>query len=57
MAGKTRRAWGQIRKLPSGNYRAEYTGPDGDRHSAPITLRIRLPARSALRAGWPTNGG
>lgn len=33
----TRAAWGKIRKLPSGRYQASYIGPDGKRHTAPMT--------------------
>ena len=33
--------------MPSGRYRARYTGPDGGRHSAPITFVARIDAE-----GW-----
>lgn len=33
-----RRGFGAIRKLPSGRYQASYTGPDGGRHTAPLTF-------------------
>ncbi len=35
-AGK--RTFGEVSKLPSGRFRARYTGPDGARHSAPTTF-------------------
>jgi integrase len=44
MARKTathRRAWGQIRRLPSGNYQASYRGPDGCRYAADTTYSTR----------------
>ncbi|WLP91438.1 site-specific integrase [Gordonia sp. NB41Y] len=48
MAGKPgRRGWGYIRKLPSGRFRAEYTGPDLQRHAAPTTYSTRTDAE-----GW-----
>jgi integrase len=34
---RTRRTFGQLRKLPSGRWQAGYTGPDGKRHKAPRT--------------------
>lgn len=33
-----KRAFGEVSVLPSGRYRARYTGPDGKRHSAPHTF-------------------
>jgi hypothetical protein len=36
-----RRAWGQIRRLPSGNYQASYLGPDGCRYAADTTYSTR----------------
>ena len=42
-----RRAWGQIRRLPSGNYQASYLGPDGCRHIAALTYSTRSRAE-----GW-----
>ncbi|MBC3186316.1 site-specific integrase [Corynebacterium sp. zg-331] len=42
-----RRSFGEISKLPSGRYRARYTGPDGRRHKAPQTYHSRDDA-----AGW-----
>jgi integrase len=41
---KARRAWGKIRRLPSGLYQASYTGPDRRRHSAPGTFELKLNA-------------
>src|SRR5688500_15377450 len=46
MAGE-KRGFGQIVKLPSGRYRARYTGPDGVRHNAPYTFDARQDAE-----GW-----
>lgn len=37
---RTRRAFGQLRKLPSGRWQAAYTGPDGNRHKAPRTFAL-----------------
>ncbi len=37
---RTRRAFGQLRKLPSGRWQAAYTGPDGNRHKAPRTYAL-----------------
>jgi len=34
---KGSRGWGHIRRLPSGNLQASYIGPDGHRHTAPVT--------------------
>jgi integrase len=33
-----RRYFGNIRRLPSGRYQASYKGPDGKRHTAPMTF-------------------
>lgn len=33
-----KRVFGEVSKLPSGRYRARFTGPDGRRHSAPHTF-------------------
>ena len=41
---KARRAWGKIRRLPSGLYQASYTGPDRQRHTAPNTFEVKLNA-------------
>lgn len=35
---RSRRQFGQLRKLPSGRWQAAYTGPDGNRHKAPRTF-------------------
>ncbi|AFR48833.1 tyrosine-type recombinase/integrase [Gordonia sp. KTR9] len=40
-------AFGTVHKLPSGRYRAMYTGPDGRRHKAPTTFTVKQDAR-----GW-----
>ena len=44
---KAKRAFGELDSLPSGRFRARYTGPDGARHSAPITFMARIDAE-----GW-----
>lgn len=42
MAGRTgRRAFGAIRRLPSGQYQASYVGPDTLRHTAPSTYKLK----------------
>jgi integrase len=38
MAGRTRRGFGYLRKLPSGRWQASYLDPDGARHLAPTTF-------------------
>lgn len=43
-----RRGFGQITKLPSGRYRARYTGPDGALHNAPTTFDTKLDAEAWL---------
>lgn len=45
----TRRGWGKVRKLPSGNYQASYIGPDVTRHAAPTTYTSRMEAEGWLR--------
>ena len=35
---KGKRGFGEISLLPSGRFRARYTGPDANRHSAPLTF-------------------
>jgi integrase len=37
---RTRRAFGQLRQLPSGRWQAAYTGPDGRLHRAPRTYAV-----------------
>ncbi len=44
---KAKRGFGEVSALPSGRFRARYTGPDGNRHSAPITFVARIDAE-----GW-----
>jgi integrase len=39
-----RRRFGQIRKLPSGNYQASFVGPTGNRQNAPQTFRTKTDA-------------
>lgn len=43
-----RRGWGAIRKLPSGRIQASYTGPDGARHTAPMTFQAKIDAEAWL---------
>lgn len=45
---KTRETFGQVEKLPSGRYRARYTGPDGKRYPAPVTFDTTTDARTWL---------
>ncbi len=45
-----RRAFGQVRKLPSGRWQARYTGPDLARHSGPTTWLARIDAEAWLIA-------
>jgi hypothetical protein len=48
-AGKrTRRAFGSVRKLPSGRWQASYLGPDGLRHNADVTFPSKLEADTWL---------
>lgn len=44
----TRRSWGKVEKLPSGNLRARYTGPDGNVHTAPMTFVAAIDADAWL---------
>ena len=44
---KAKRGFGEVDALPSGRFRARYTGPDGARHSASITFMARIDAE-----GW-----
>lgn len=44
----TRRTWGKVEPLPSGNYRASYTGPDKQRHFAPMTFTAIIDADAWL---------
>ncbi|WP_308651872.1 tyrosine-type recombinase/integrase [uncultured Actinomyces sp.] len=43
-----RRAFGTISRLPSGRFRARYTGADGAKHSAPTTFDTRARAEAWL---------
>lgn len=45
---RVKRGFGEIEKLPSGRFRARYSGPDLRRHSAPITFETRLDAETWL---------
>ncbi|MDO5670839.1 MAG: site-specific integrase [Corynebacterium sp.] len=50
MAPRRKRRFGQIDKLPSGKYRARYTGPDGHLHKAAQTYFTRDDAAAWLRS-------
>lgn len=45
---RTRRSFGNIRRLPSGNWQARYTGPDLKWHNAPHTFTNKLHAERWL---------
>jgi integrase len=45
---KRKRGFGQITRLPSGRYRARYTGPDMTLHNAPSTFDTMLDAEAWL---------
>lgn len=45
-----RRSFGMLDKLPSGNWRARYTGPDKKRYQAPTTFPTKAPAQAWLAA-------
>lgn len=45
---KAKRSFGLIDKLPSGRFRARYTGPDGRRHKAPHTFQTKGDAEKWL---------
>jgi len=47
MAGRSRRGFGAIRKLPSKRWQASYVGPDEARHTAPTTFATKMEAE-----GW-----
>ncbi|WP_168627353.1 site-specific integrase [Cryobacterium sp. BB307] len=46
----SRNAWGKIRLLPSGRYQASHIGPDGERHTAPMTYSAKVDAQAWLAA-------
>lgn len=48
MAGKRRRRFGWVRKLPSGRWQASYIGPDGQRRLAPETFATKGAAEQFL---------
>ena len=48
MTTQPRREFGQVDRLPSGRYRARFTGPDGRRISAPHTFTTRREATEFL---------
>src|ERR1700757_5299892 len=45
----TRRAWGYVRKLPSGFVQASYVHDDGRRYTAPHTFSTMMDAEGWLR--------
>jgi integrase len=45
---RERRAFGRLRKLPSGRYQASYKGPDNQIHTAPRTFGAKVDAESWL---------
>ena len=47
MAGRSRRGFGAIRRLPSKRWQASYIGPDEARHTAPATFATKMEAE-----GW-----
>lgn len=47
---RTRRAFGGLRKLPSGRWQANYTGPDKVIHKAPATFATRARAEGWIAA-------
>src|ERR671920_1337661 len=47
---RKRRGFGRIEKLPSGRYRAAYTGPDGQLYRAPTTFVAKDDAVAWLAA-------
>ena len=46
--GRKAGVFGTVHKLPSGNHRAMYWGPDGLRHAAPTTFQTQQDARAWL---------
>lgn len=46
--GRTRRTWGKLVTLPSGNHRASYTGPNGLTYAASTTFTARIDAEAWL---------
>ena len=45
---RQKRSFGQITRLPSGRYRARYTGPDTLLHNGPSTFDTRQDAEAWL---------
>jgi hypothetical protein len=52
-----KRVFGEISRLPSGRFRARYTGPDGNRHSAPLTFVAKIDAEGWLVEQAAETGG
>jgi hypothetical protein len=48
--GRDRRHFGRVERLPSGRYRAGYTGPDGQLYRAPTTFDAKDDAIAWLSA-------
>ncbi|MGI9155327.1 MAG: tyrosine-type recombinase/integrase [Marmoricola sp.] len=48
-----KRGFGQVLQMRSGRYQARYTGPDGNRHTAPTTFDAKDDAIAWLRAERP----
>ncbi len=48
---KKRETFGKLRKLPSGRYQANYTGPDTRLHKAPSTFDTREDRDTMLNSG------
>lgn len=45
---RSRGSFGTVERLPSGRFRAKYTGPDGRRHAAPKTFLTKTEGRDWL---------
>jgi integrase len=52
-AAPKKRSFGQVSRMRSGRYQARYTGPDGARHSAPMTFEAKDDAVAWLRGERP----
>ena len=50
MTAMSRRSFGAVQRQRSGRWRASYTGPDGHRHSGPVTWTHRTDAEAWLAA-------
>lgn len=45
---RQRRGFGKVRRLPSGRWQASYAGPDGARHTGPVTFDAKVDAETWL---------